>query len=109
MMPVAHFLPRRRALEPLRPPGSRGVPYAESMARVLLLSTYEQGHQPLGLAAPASALRAAGHTVECRDLAVEGVTPDDVREAGLIGISAPMHTASRLGLRVAEQIRLVAP
>jgi radical SAM superfamily enzyme YgiQ (UPF0313 family) len=79
------------------------------MARVLLLSTYEQGHQPLGLAAPASALRAAGHSVECRDLAVEGITPDAVRDAGLIGISAPMHTASRLGLRLAEQIRLVAP
>lgn len=79
------------------------------MARVLLLSTYEQGHQPIGLAAPAAALRAAGHEVECRDLAVEGVTADEVRRAALVGISAPMHTASRLGLRLAEQIRRAAP
>ncbi|MDA1062398.1 MAG: hypothetical protein O2895_05785, partial [Chloroflexi bacterium] len=40
-------------------------------ARVLLLSTYELGHQPLGLAAAAAALRAAGHRVDCLDLAVE--------------------------------------
>jgi hypothetical protein len=79
------------------------------MARILLLSTYEQGHQPLGLAAPAAALRAAGHTVTCRDLAVEGVTVEEVRAAQIVGISAPMHTASRLGLRVAEQIRKAAP
>ena len=31
--------------------------------RVLLVSTYELGHQPLGLARPAASLSAAGHDV----------------------------------------------
>lgn len=38
--------------------------------RVLLLSTYELGHQPLGLARPAANLLAAGHEVQCLDLSV---------------------------------------
>jgi hypothetical protein len=37
----------------------------------LLCSTYELGHQPLGLASPAAWLRHAGIPVECRDLTVE--------------------------------------
>jgi radical SAM superfamily enzyme YgiQ (UPF0313 family) len=73
--------------------------------RIVLISTYEQGHQPLGLAAPAAALRAAGHEVACHDLAVETFVPAWVEEADLIGISVPMHTAARLGIEVARGIR----
>ena len=36
--------------------------------RVLLVSTYELGHQPLHLASPAQALRHAGHEVRTLDL-----------------------------------------
>lgn len=79
------------------------------MARVLLISTYEQGHQPLGIAAPAAALAAAGHDVSAFDLAVESVSSDRLlaaaTEAELIGISTPMHTAARLGIRIARQLR----
>src|SRR5688572_16782919 len=39
--------------------------------KVLLVSTYELGHQPLHLAAPAAALRAAGHDVRTLDTSVE--------------------------------------
>ncbi len=78
------------------------------MTRVLLISTYEQGHQPLGLAAPAAALIAAGHTVSALDLAVESVSAErlleEARRAELIGISTPMHTAARLGVRVARTL-----
>ena len=78
------------------------------MARVLLISTYEQGHQPLGVAAPAAALIAAGHTVDAFDLAVQSVSPNQLNvaasKADLIGISTPMHTAARLGVRVARQL-----
>jgi radical SAM superfamily enzyme YgiQ (UPF0313 family) len=77
--------------------------------RVLLLSTYELGHQPLGLARPAAELLAAGHDVRCRDLAVEHLDEDLVRWAGLIGISVPMHTATRLGARLAARVRAVNP
>lgn len=79
------------------------------MAIVLLLSTYEQGHQPLGIAAPAAALRAAGHDVSAFDLAVQSISSDQLLDAAaradLIGISTPMHTAARLGVRVARQLQ----
>jgi radical SAM superfamily enzyme YgiQ (UPF0313 family) len=72
---------------------------------VLLLSTYELGHQPLGLARPAADLLAAGHELRCHDLAVERLDPAHVAWADLIGISAPMHTATRLGARLARLLR----
>lgn len=78
------------------------------MTRVLLISTYEQGHQPLGVAAPAAALIAAGHDVAAFDLAVESVSSERLQAAAsnadLIGISTPMHTAARLGIRIARQL-----
>ena len=36
--------------------------------RVVLISTYEMGRQPFGLASPAAWLRQAGATVVCQDL-----------------------------------------
>ncbi len=78
------------------------------MTRVLLISTYEQGHQPLGVAAPAAALTAAGHHARAIDLAVESVSAEQLRalatDADLIGISTPMHTAARLGIRIARTL-----
>src|SRR4051794_451290 len=72
---------------------------------VLLLSTYELGHQPLAVARPAAHLLAAGHRVRCQDLAVDRLDEALAREAALIGISVPMHTATRLGVRLAERVR----
>lgn len=77
--------------------------------RTLLVSTYEMGHQPLGLAAPAAALRAAGHEVDCFDLAVETPEAERFAAAELIGISVPMHTASRLAIDLAERLRRLNP
>ena len=78
-------------------------------ARVALLSTYELGHQPLGLASAAAALRARGHEVECQDLAVEALDPSRLRDADLIAISVPMHTAARLALRLLPTVRALNP
>jgi radical SAM superfamily enzyme YgiQ (UPF0313 family) len=77
--------------------------------KVLLLSTYELGHQPLAVARPAAHLAAAGHAVRCQDLAVEHLDEDAVREAEVVGISMPMHTAARLGVRLAERVRRINP
>jgi radical SAM superfamily enzyme YgiQ (UPF0313 family) len=76
---------------------------------VLLLSTYELGHQPLSLARPAAHLAAAGHQVVCQDLSLEQLDERCVRAADLVGISTPMHTATRLGMRVAERVRALNP
>jgi hypothetical protein len=63
---------------------------------VLLISTYELGHQPFGLASPAAWLRRAGVDVRVIDAAKEPVTDDAIRGAGLIAFHLPMHTATRL-------------
>src|SRR5260370_5623646 len=74
---------------------------------VLLLSCYELGHQPLGLAWPRAFLERAGSAPATIDLAVEPLDEAKVRRARLVAIAVPMHTALRLGVRAAERIRRV--
>jgi radical SAM superfamily enzyme YgiQ (UPF0313 family) len=80
--------------------------------RVLLVSTYEMGHQPLHVASPAAALLRAGHEVRALDLAVQR-WPDHsgeaLRWAEAVGLSVPMHTAMRLAALVAGAIRQARP
>jgi radical SAM superfamily enzyme YgiQ (UPF0313 family) len=77
--------------------------------RVLLVSTYELGHQPLNVASPAAALRRAGHEVRCLDLAVERWDPDALEWAGAVAFSVPMHTAMRLAMRAGQAVREAHP
>ncbi len=77
--------------------------------RVLLISTYELGHQPLHLASPAAALIDAGHDVRCLDLSVESFDRAALDWAEAVGISVPMHTAMRLAIRAARGIRRARP
>ncbi|MCL4433458.1 MAG: radical SAM protein [Actinobacteria bacterium] len=73
--------------------------------RVQLVSTYELGHQPLQLASAAAWLRNAGYEVTCIDLAVQALDIYLMAQADAIAISVPMHTASRLALRLVGQLR----
>src|SRR4051812_13570852 len=73
--------------------------------RILLVSTYELGHQPLHVASPAAALQAAGHEVRCLDVAVEHWNPDAVDWADKVAFSVPMHTAMRLAMSAAEAVK----
>ena len=77
--------------------------------RVLLVSSYENGHQPLHVASPAAALRGAGHEVRCLDLAVDPWDTDLVDWCERIGFSVPMHTAMRIALRAAAAVRARRP
>jgi radical SAM superfamily enzyme YgiQ (UPF0313 family) len=76
---------------------------------VLLVACYELGHQPLSLAWPAAVLRSAGFGVTTADLAVEALPVDAARDAQLVGVAVPMHTAMRLGVQVARRIRRINP
>ena len=58
--------------------------------KVVLISTYELGHQPFGLASPAAWLGDAGASVSCVDLAVERLDEQAVGEASLIAVYLPM-------------------
>jgi len=77
--------------------------------RVLLISTYEMGRQPFGLASPAAWLAAGGHQVACVDLCVESLPLDKVSAAELVAFYLPMHTATRLAVQVIEKIRRLNP
>jgi radical SAM superfamily enzyme YgiQ (UPF0313 family) len=77
--------------------------------RVLLVSTYELGRQPFGLASPAAWLAAHGHQVSCADLAVESPAADTIRHAQLIAFHLPMHTATRLAVIAYEKFRRLNP
>jgi radical SAM superfamily enzyme YgiQ (UPF0313 family) len=74
-------------------------------AAILLISCYELGHQPLGLAWPKAFLARAGIAADTLDLAVEPWDDAKVRRATLVAIAVPMHTALRLGVRAARRIR----
>ncbi len=76
---------------------------------ILLVSTYELGHQPSGLAFPRAFLERAGFHPATVDLAVEHLDEGRVRAARLVVFSVPMHTALQLGLRAAERVRTLQP
>ena len=72
---------------------------------ILLIACYEMGHQPLAVAWPAAFLERAGYRPAVLDLSVEPLDPEKIRRARLVAISVPMHTALRLGVRVAARVR----
>jgi radical SAM superfamily enzyme YgiQ (UPF0313 family) len=72
---------------------------------IIFVSCYELGHQPLGIAQPMGFLEQAGFSPVGLDIAVENMDESALRRARFVGISVPMHTALRLGVRVAELIR----
>jgi radical SAM superfamily enzyme YgiQ (UPF0313 family) len=77
---------------------------------IVLVSCYEPGYQPIAIASPAAFLRAAGFAPVAIDLAVEeldGPRLEHLARARLVAISAPMHTAMSLGLRVARRLRAI--
>ena len=76
---------------------------------VLLISLYDLGRQPFGLASASAWLGEAGAKVCCLDLAVEGFDEEAVAQASLIAIHVPMHTATRLACALLPQLRAINP
>ena len=76
---------------------------------ILLISCYELGHQPIGLASPLGFLERAGYTPDVMDIAVETLDVEKAARAEFVGICVPMHTALRLGVHVATHIRRINP
>ena len=72
--------------------------------RVLCLSTYELGQQPVGLGAEVALLEAAGHEVSAADLSVEVFPAEAAAAAEAVVFSVTMHTATELSLQAARRI-----
>jgi radical SAM superfamily enzyme YgiQ (UPF0313 family) len=77
--------------------------------RVVLISTYELGRQPFGLASPAAWLRRAGAEVVALDLSRQRLDDEAVRAADVAAFFLPMHTATRLALAVIDRVRGLNP
>ncbi len=76
---------------------------------VALVSTYDLGRPPFGVAMAAAFLARAGHRVSCHDLAVEPLDEARCAACRLIGVYVPMHTATRAALRILPRLRRLAP
>ena len=76
--------------------------------RALLVSTYEMGRQPFGLASPAAWLRQAGVDVTCLDLSRQPFRVE-LASADFVGFHLPMHTATRLAVPVIRRVRELNP
>jgi radical SAM superfamily enzyme YgiQ (UPF0313 family) len=70
-----------------------------------LISTYEMGRQPFGLASPAAWLVEAGLEVTTVDTTRQPLTVEAVREARLVAFHLPMHTATRLAVPIVRRVR----
>src|SRR5262249_18886785 len=80
-----------------------------AVPRVVLLSTYDLGRQPFGLASPAAWLRRAGAVVACNDLAVEPLNEAAIRGADFVAFHLPMHAATRRAAREIGRVRTLNP
>jgi hypothetical protein len=75
----------------------------------VLVSTYEMGRQPFGLASASAWLRAEGWSVACLDLAKQRLRDADVAAADLVAFHLPMHTATRLAGPVIARVHHLNP
>jgi radical SAM superfamily enzyme YgiQ (UPF0313 family) len=79
------------------------------LPKIVLISTYELGHQPFGLASPAAWLRRSGAEVICLDLSRQALQEPAIREADFVAFYVPMHTATRLAIQLIEPVRRLNP
>jgi radical SAM superfamily enzyme YgiQ (UPF0313 family) len=79
------------------------------MSSALLISTYEMGRQPFGVASAAAWLRADGWDVRAIDASKEPLTASRFGGADLVAFHLPMHTATRLAGPVIAAARRANP
>ena len=72
---------------------------------VLLISTYEMGRQPFGLASPAAWLRETGAVVTCVDMTRQDFPEAFAATADLVAWYLPMHTATRLAVPFIQKVK----
>jgi radical SAM superfamily enzyme YgiQ (UPF0313 family) len=87
----------------------RTASYTVKHVNIVLISTYELGRQPFGLASPAAWLHKSGHNLVCLDLSRQPLDDSAVRAAELIAIYLPMHTATRLAAKLIPTLRELNP
>ena len=80
------------------------------MLKIVLISTYELGRQPFGLASPAAWLRAEGHEVTQADLSCGALPRSAVAEADLIAfLPAHAHRHAPVPEGLVDRVRALNP
>ncbi|MEE8110437.1 MAG: CUAEP/CCAEP-tail radical SAM protein [bacterium] len=77
--------------------------------KVALISTYDLGRQPFGLASPAAWLRKAGADVFCWDVSLDALDEAQIRSADLVAFYVPMHTATRIAVQTLDRVKSLNP
>lgn len=98
-IPVHIELPRHK---------SRAASMRERGA-IVLISCYELGHQPAGLAMPMGFLEREGFAPAALDISIDSLDDYIIHRARFAGIATPMHTAMRIGISAARKIRQSNP
>lgn len=80
-----------------------------SAFKVVLISTYEQGRQPFGLASPATWLCREGIQVLTADLSIQDLPKTAISSANLLAFYIPMYTATRLSTPLIRQAKNINP
>jgi len=93
----------------MRHPTKEAPTPKRSVVNVVLVSCYELGRQPFGLASPAAWLHEAGVPVTCADLSVQALPESVIASADLVAFYVPMHTATRIAINVAERVTQINP
>jgi hopanoid C-3 methylase len=77
--------------------------------KILLVSTFEGGFQPMTVASATTPLLEAGYTVSVLDTYVEGIREEMFREPDLVAIAIPLFDALYPGIEIAQRVRQVNP
>lgn len=77
--------------------------------QVLLVSTYDLGRQPFGLASPAAWLRREAIDASCIDVTRTSLQDEDILRADLVAFYLPMHTATRLAMPLIARVKRLNP
>jgi radical SAM superfamily enzyme YgiQ (UPF0313 family) len=76
---------------------------------VVLVSTYDLGHQPFGIASPSAWLKQLGVSIAVVDLAVQPLPQSAIAAADIVAFHVPMHTATRIAARVIPRVKEINP
>jgi len=77
--------------------------------KILLISTFEGGFQPLTLASATTPLLEAGFDVSALDIYVDGIQEELFAYPDLVAISIPLFDALHPGIEIAKRVRQFNP
>lgn len=79
------------------------------MFKILLVSNFEGGFQPMTVASAITPLKEAGFDVSVLDTYVDGILEEKFAEPDMVAISIPLFDALFAGIEIANRVRAINP